>query len=182
LKVGSKSSGGKLAGTARSASANKPSKPVKATRVAKPSPARAKLPATVVAPQNVTPVAGDRRLKVLFVASEVAPFRKTGGLADVAGVLPRALRDRGVDIRVVMPLYQGIPWSSLERLEGTLSVPMYYGSARAGLRLGKFPGSELPNLLHRVQPLLRSTTPLRAPRASLLGQPGTVFLLLAGRA
>jgi starch synthase len=87
---------------------------------------------------------GDRRLKVLFVASEVAPFRKTGGLADVAGVLPRSLRQRGIDIRVVMPLYQGIQWNALERLEGTLSVPMYYGSARAGLRLGTMPGSDVP--------------------------------------
>jgi starch synthase len=87
---------------------------------------------------------GDRRLKVLFVASEVAPFRKTGGLADVAGVLPRSLRERGIDIRVVMPLYQGIQWNRLERLDGTLSVPTYYGKARAGLRLGGLPGSDLP--------------------------------------
>jgi starch synthase len=85
-----------------------------------------------------------RRLKVLFVASEVAPFRKTGGLADVAGVLPRSLRQRGVDIRVVMPLYQGMQWNSLERLDGTLSVPMYFGQARAGLRLGRIPGSDVP--------------------------------------
>src|SRR5690349_203288 len=49
-------------------------------------------------------------LKVLFVASEVAPFRKTGGLADVAGALPKALRRRGIDVRVVMPLYGGIKW------------------------------------------------------------------------
>jgi starch synthase len=83
-------------------------------------------------------------LKVLFVASEVAPYRKTGGLADVAGVLPRALRQRGIDIRVVMPLYQGTEWSDLEKLEGTLSVPMYFGQARAGVRLGRLPGSDLP--------------------------------------
>jgi starch synthase len=36
-----------------------------------------------------------------------------------------------------MPLYQGIQWSSLERLEGTLPVPMYFGVARAGLRLAQ---------------------------------------------
>jgi len=98
----------------------------------------------VVAPEQLTPISGDGRLKVLFVASEVAPFRKTGGLADVAGVLPRSLRQRGIDVRVVMPLYQGFQWSALERLDGTLSVPTYYGNARAGLRLGTLPGSELP--------------------------------------
>ena len=55
-------------------------------------------------------------LKVLFVASEVSPFRKTGGLADVAGALPKALKRRGIDVRVVMPLYQGMKWTELERL------------------------------------------------------------------
>jgi len=64
-------------------------------------------------------------LRVLYVASEVAPFAKTGGLADVAGALPKALRKRGVDVRVVMPLYAGIDWNKLERLAGELTVPMY---------------------------------------------------------
>ncbi|MBN2576815.1 MAG: glycogen synthase GlgA [Deltaproteobacteria bacterium] len=92
----------------------------------------------------MSPPTGERKLKVLYVAPEVAPYRKTGGLADVAGVLPRAVRQRGVDIRVVMPLYQGIDWHSLERLEGTLGVPMYFGQARASVRLGRLPGSDLP--------------------------------------
>ena len=48
-------------------------------------------------------------LKVLFVASECAPFAKTGGLADVAGALPKALRPLDIDVRVVMPLYAGMP-------------------------------------------------------------------------
>ena len=83
-------------------------------------------------------------LKVLFVASEVAPFRKTGGLADVAGALPKALVHRGIDVRVVMPLYQGVKWTDLERLEGTINVPMWWGTARAGVRLGKLPDSNVP--------------------------------------
>ncbi|HYV51465.1 MAG TPA: glycogen/starch synthase, partial [Dongiaceae bacterium] len=49
-------------------------------------------------------------MRVLFVASEVAPFARTGGLGDVAGALPRALRERGIDVRVVMPLYAGMAW------------------------------------------------------------------------
>ncbi|MFA5142897.1 MAG: glycogen synthase GlgA [Candidatus Omnitrophota bacterium] len=45
------------------------------------------------------------KLKVLVAASEVAPFAKTGGLADVAGSLPIALAELGADVRVVMPKY-----------------------------------------------------------------------------
>lgn len=44
-------------------------------------------------------------MKVLYVASEVVPFAKTGGLADVAGSLPQALREEDVDIRVIMPKF-----------------------------------------------------------------------------
>ncbi|MGM0369857.1 MAG: glycogen synthase GlgA [Bacillota bacterium] len=46
-------------------------------------------------------------LKILFVSSEVVPFVKTGGLADVAGFLPREIKNQGHDIRVVMPEYTG---------------------------------------------------------------------------
>jgi len=42
---------------------------------------------------------------VLFVSAEAAPFAKTGGLADVVGSLPKALRQLGIDARVVMPFY-----------------------------------------------------------------------------
>lgn len=45
-------------------------------------------------------------LKVLFVSAEVSPFAKVGGLADVAGSLPKALRSLGHDVTVVMPAYQ----------------------------------------------------------------------------
>ena len=45
-------------------------------------------------------------MNVLFVAAEVDPLVKTGGLADVAGALPAALRAAGHDVRVVMPRYR----------------------------------------------------------------------------
>jgi len=47
------------------------------------------------------------RLRILLIASEVAPFAKTGGLADVAGALPRALAALGHDVRILLPKYRG---------------------------------------------------------------------------
>jgi len=53
-------------------------------------------------------------LKVLFLSSEVMPFAKTGGLADVAGALPIALKRAGVDVRLVMPFYRIIKEGAYE--------------------------------------------------------------------
>jgi starch synthase len=47
-------------------------------------------------------------LRILFCASEVSPYAKTGGLADVAGALPHELRQLGCDVRVFMPLYRSV--------------------------------------------------------------------------
>ena len=58
-----------------------------------------------------------KKLKVLFVSAEVAPFSKTGGLGDVAGSLPDALRELDVDIRVVLPKYKDIPAKLLKNIK-----------------------------------------------------------------
>ena len=44
-------------------------------------------------------------LRILYATSEYAPLVKTGGLADVAGALPAALRRLGLDVRVLLPGY-----------------------------------------------------------------------------
>ena len=44
-------------------------------------------------------------MKILFATSEIAPWVKTGGLGDVAGALPAALRALGMDVRVLVPAY-----------------------------------------------------------------------------
>lgn len=50
----------------------------------------------------------NKNLKILFASSEVAPFAKTGGLADVSGSLPKALAAMNHDVRIVLPKYKQI--------------------------------------------------------------------------
>ncbi|MEA4897605.1 MAG: glycogen synthase GlgA [Christensenellaceae bacterium] len=59
-------------------------------------------------------------MKVLLVASECVPFSKTGGLADVVGALPRALKKQGVDARVISPLYRTMHDQWRSKLEHVL--------------------------------------------------------------
>jgi len=62
-------------------------------------------------------------LHVAFVASEMVPFVKTGGLAHVAGALPKALCRLGHRVTVFLPRYAGIPYPAGE-LRGSVHVPV----------------------------------------------------------
>lgn len=69
-------------------------------------------------------------LRVLFVSAEVTPFSKVGGLGDVAGALPKALWEHGVDARVITPLYGCIDREALHlrQVVGVDETPIKVGS------------------------------------------------------
>ncbi len=62
-----------------------------------------------------------------MVASEAAPFAKTGGLADVLGALPQALKARGEEVAVVLPRYGRIPLDGTRRVFNDLRI--WFGPA-----------------------------------------------------
>lgn len=74
-------------------------------------------------------------MKILYVASEASPFIKTGGLADVAGSLPKALKEIGNDIRVVLPLYSAIDKSFKDKMKklGEFYVDLGWRSQYVGI-------------------------------------------------
>jgi starch synthase len=86
-------------------------------------------------------------LRICFVASEVVPLAKTGGLADVAGALPRYLHSRKHDVRLFMPMYSSIDLRPLEvhPVDFLQDVPLELGSHRFrfSILMARMPGSSL---------------------------------------
>ncbi len=74
-------------------------------------------------------------MKVLYVASEAVPFCKTGGLADVAGSLPKALKAQGIDVRVVIPKFSAIKEEFRNNMEHVYSgsVPVSWRTKFVGI-------------------------------------------------
>lgn len=85
-------------------------------------------------------------LKILFLSAEVAPFAKTGGLGDIGGSLPKALKAMGHDVRVVMPAYQKIEsgYPGVESLAHVFTTPTGAGDIRTGVFQGALPNSDVP--------------------------------------
>lgn len=81
-------------------------------------------------------------MKILFVASEAAPFLKTGGLADVAHSLPKALKKAGTDIRVIIPKYGKISDEFKEQMDhiAEFTVPVGWRNQYCGLDHLKYDG------------------------------------------
>ena len=67
-------------------------------------------------------------MKVLFASAELSPLAKVGGLGDVAGSLPRALRARGADVRAAMPFYASVRSEGLA-LERVVDVTVPWAGA-----------------------------------------------------
>ena len=56
-------------------------------------------------------------MKIVYLASEVFPFFKTGGLADVMYALPKKMQELGHKVSIIMPKYDKIPLKYLEKME-----------------------------------------------------------------
>jgi starch synthase len=81
-------------------------------------------------------------MKVLYAASEALPFAASGGLADVAGSLPQALRKRLIGCRVVMPLYDTIKQELRDTMKfvTNISVPVAWRRQYCGIFEAKYGG------------------------------------------
>lgn len=83
-----------------------------------------------------------KKHKILFVASEAVPFIKTGGLGDVCGALPKVLKQRGHDVRLVLPRYWAVSREhyKLKPILGPLGVPTGRGTIWCQVLEGKVDG------------------------------------------
>ena len=98
-------------------------------------------PGKIILPVTVGPV------RIAFLSSEVAPFAKSGGLADVAFSLPKALSKLGHDARVFMPLYARIDRAryGLRPLgPGPIEIRLLGQTVPFALLTAELPGTEAP--------------------------------------
>lgn len=76
-----------------------------------------------------------RKIRILFAAAEAVPFAKTGGLGDVAGSLPRALKHAGAKVAVIAPKYGTIPqeYQDAMRHVADFYVPLSWRNVYCGI-------------------------------------------------
>lgn len=81
-------------------------------------------------------------MRVMMASSEAVPFAKTGGLADVAGALPKALKKTGVDVALVIPKYRAVDEARFKLKETgiTIKVPIAGGVKKASVLKGALEG------------------------------------------
>lgn len=89
-------------------------------------------------------------LSILFVSSEVIPFAKTGGLADVSAALPQVVRELGHDIRIIMPKYAAVSDRKfkIHDIKRLTDMPIQVGEKTF---LGSVKSSFLTNIKTKVQ-------------------------------
>jgi len=85
-------------------------------------------------------------MKVILASAEVNPFAKVGGLADVAGSLPKALAELGIEIAVIMPKYRVAAEKAdkMQRALEAVSVAMPTYESGCALDISYLPDSEVP--------------------------------------
>ena len=89
---------------------------------------------------------GKKSVKILYISSEVVPFSKTGGLADVAGALPIALKNLGHDVRIATPRYGCINGEkfNLHQMIDEVQVHFQHDTSIATVETANLPGTEIP--------------------------------------
>ncbi len=102
-------------------------------------------------------------MNVLFAAAEVAPLVKTGGLADVAGALPAALRAAGHDVRVVMPYYRELREKGVAVVGPIAAAFLPMGERGEELRVWRLAEGETPVYLLDI--------PAAFERTAIYGEP-----------
>ncbi|MDP6180358.1 MAG: glycogen/starch synthase, partial [Desulfatiglandales bacterium] len=85
-------------------------------------------------------------MKIVLVSSEISPFAKTGGLADVAGDLPKFLRELNEELFLFTPLYKCTRASGIPLIDTGVRVDIPIGSfsAKGAIYQGELPGTDIP--------------------------------------
>ncbi len=86
----------------------------------------------------------EQKRKILFFTAELTPLLSTGGLAEVAGALPRALKAHGHDVRVIMPCYASIPAEHRGEQRNMAVADLGTHRAHGALRESRVPGTDIP--------------------------------------